>query len=103
MEEEEKHPKTGMTCRLSSIRDVDKANENPKTSRLKNRCKNCYSLILNVDKKTGITNRICVLFKTRLVMNGFSKATILRTNSANGCSRWNMPTVYGHGPQLPRV
>ena len=26
-------------------------------------------------------------------MNGFSKATILGTNSANGCSRRNMPTV----------
>ena len=85
-EVEEEAPENGYDVSLSSIPNVDKANENPKTSRLKNRCKNCYSLITSVVKKMGTTNPICVLFKTRLVMNGFSKATILETNSVNGCS-----------------
>ena len=60
---------------------------------VKNRCKNYCFFISSANKKTGITNPICVLFRTRLAMNGFSKATILGTISVNGCSRPNMPTV----------
>ena len=93
VEEEEEVAETGTTYQLSSIPNVDKGKRKPKMSRLKNRCKNYCSLISRVDKKTGTTNRICVLFTMRLVMNGFSKATILGTSSANGCSPPNMPTV----------
>ena len=52
----------------------------------------CF-FISSADKRTGTTNLIYVLFRTRLARNEFFKATILGTNSANGCSRHNMPIV----------
>ena len=93
VEEEEEVPENGYDVSAFFDTECRQGEREPEDDRLKNRCKNCYSLISSVDKKTGTTNRICVLFKTRLVMNGFSKATILGTSSVNGCSRRNMPTV----------
>ena len=42
----------------------------------------------------GTTNSIYVLFRTRLARNGFFMATILGTNSANGCLRRSIPIVW---------
>ena len=96
LKKRKKYPKTGTTCRPSSIRNVDKANENPKTNRLKNRCKNCYFFILSADKKMGTTNPIYVLFRTKLARNGlprrqYSERILRMAVHDRTCQ------LYGHG------
>ena len=53
MKWKKKYLKTGMTCRPFSIRNVDRANENPKTNRLKNHWENYYVFYFECRQENG--------------------------------------------------
>ena len=44
----------------------------------------CF-LTLSVDRKVALTNQICVWFKKKAVMNGYSKGIIREMISVSGC------------------
>ena len=47
--------------------------------------KNSSFLTLSVDRKVALTNQICVWFKMKAVMNGYSKGIIREMISVSGC------------------